>query len=78
MLRTPFIESDLFVRSAQWRGRDELFVDDADRITGAGARFCAADFSGFCRSWRRAGRADRLSLPQLGAAQAARSQNRVC
>lgn len=37
MLRTPFIEtlSDLFIRSAQWRGRDELFVDDTDRITGA-------------------------------------------
>jgi acyl-CoA synthetase (AMP-forming)/AMP-acid ligase II len=36
MLRTPFIEtlSDLFVRSSQWRGRDELFVDDVDRITG--------------------------------------------
>jgi hypothetical protein len=36
MLRTPFIEtlSDLFIRSAQWRGRDELFVDDTDRITG--------------------------------------------
>jgi hypothetical protein len=40
MLRTPFIEtlSDLFIRSAQWRGRDELFVDDADRITGAERR----------------------------------------
>jgi acyl-coenzyme A synthetase/AMP-(fatty) acid ligase len=39
MMRTPFIEtlSDLFIRSAQWRGRDELFVDDADRITGAQA-----------------------------------------
>lgn len=39
MLRTPFIEtlSDLYVRSAQWRGRDELFVDDSDRITGADA-----------------------------------------
>jgi acyl-coenzyme A synthetase/AMP-(fatty) acid ligase len=39
MLRTPFIEtlSDLFIRSAQWRGREELFVDDADRITGAEA-----------------------------------------
>lgn len=39
MLRTPFIEtlSDLFIRSAQWRGRDELFVDDIDRITGADA-----------------------------------------
>jgi acyl-CoA synthetase (AMP-forming)/AMP-acid ligase II len=39
MLRTPFIEtlSDLFIRSAQWRGRDELFVDDTDRITGADA-----------------------------------------
>ena len=39
MLRTPFIEtlSDLFIRSAQWRGRDELFVDDADRITGTEA-----------------------------------------
>ena len=39
MLRTPFIEtlSDLFIRSAQWRGRDELFVDDTDRITGAEA-----------------------------------------
>ena len=36
MLRTPFIEtlSDLFIRSAAWRGRDELFVDDEDRITG--------------------------------------------
>ncbi|NVN85618.1 MAG: long-chain fatty acid--CoA ligase [Rhodopseudomonas sp.] len=33
---TPSIEtaSDLFIRSAQWRGRDELFVDDVDRITG--------------------------------------------
>jgi acyl-CoA synthetase (AMP-forming)/AMP-acid ligase II len=39
MLRTPFIEtlSDLFIRSAGWRGRDELFVDDTDRISGAGA-----------------------------------------
>jgi acyl-CoA synthetase (AMP-forming)/AMP-acid ligase II len=39
MMRTPFIEtlSDLFIRSAQWRGRDELFVDDTDRITGARA-----------------------------------------
>jgi acyl-coenzyme A synthetase/AMP-(fatty) acid ligase len=39
MLRTPFIEtlSDLFIRSAQWRGREELFVDDTDRITGADA-----------------------------------------
>jgi acyl-CoA synthetase (AMP-forming)/AMP-acid ligase II len=39
MLRTPFIEtlSDLFIRSAQWRGRDELFVDDTDRITGTEA-----------------------------------------
>jgi acyl-CoA synthetase (AMP-forming)/AMP-acid ligase II len=39
MLHTPFIEtlSDLFIRSAQWRGRDELFVDDTDRITGAAA-----------------------------------------
>src|SRR5450432_1231487 len=39
MLRTPFIEtlSDLFIRSAQWRGRDELFVDDIDRITGGDA-----------------------------------------
>jgi acyl-coenzyme A synthetase/AMP-(fatty) acid ligase len=39
MLRTPFIEtlSDLFIRSAQWRGRDELFVDDIDRITGTDA-----------------------------------------
>jgi acyl-coenzyme A synthetase/AMP-(fatty) acid ligase len=39
MLRTPFIEtlSDLFIRSAQWRGRDELFVDDVDRITGTEA-----------------------------------------
>ncbi|RJF76085.1 class I adenylate-forming enzyme family protein [Rhodopseudomonas palustris] len=38
-IRTPFIEtlSDLFIRSAQWRGRDELFVDDADRITGSDA-----------------------------------------
>ncbi len=36
MLRTPFIEtlSDLFIRSAQWRGRDELFVDEENRITG--------------------------------------------
>jgi acyl-CoA synthetase (AMP-forming)/AMP-acid ligase II len=36
MFRTPFIESlsDLFIRSAQWRGRDELFVDDEIRITG--------------------------------------------
>ena len=39
MLRTPFIEtlSDLFIRSAQWRGRDELFVDEENRITGADA-----------------------------------------
>src|SRR6201996_8513719 len=39
MLRTPFIEtlSDLFVRSSQWRGREELFVDDQDRITGTEA-----------------------------------------
>jgi acyl-coenzyme A synthetase/AMP-(fatty) acid ligase len=39
MLRTPRIEtlSDLFIRSAQWRGRDELFVDDAIRITGTQA-----------------------------------------
>jgi len=39
MLRTPFIEtlSDLFIRSAAWRGRDELFVDEADRITGSEA-----------------------------------------
>jgi acyl-CoA synthetase (AMP-forming)/AMP-acid ligase II len=39
MLRTPFIEtlSDLFIRSAQWRGRDELFVDDEHRITGTDA-----------------------------------------
>jgi acyl-coenzyme A synthetase/AMP-(fatty) acid ligase len=39
MLRTPFIEtlSDLFIRSAGWRGRDELFVDDGDRITGSDA-----------------------------------------
>jgi acyl-coenzyme A synthetase/AMP-(fatty) acid ligase len=36
MLRTPFIEtlSDLFIRSAQWRGRDELFVDEDNRIAG--------------------------------------------
>ena len=39
MLRTPFIEtlSDLFIRSAAWRGRDELFVDEEDRITGTDA-----------------------------------------
>jgi acyl-coenzyme A synthetase/AMP-(fatty) acid ligase len=39
MLRTPAIEtlSDLFIRSAQWRGRDELFVDDDIRIGGAQA-----------------------------------------
>src|SRR5664279_1199800 len=39
MLRTPFIEtlSDLFIRSAQWRGRNELFVDEEDRITGLDA-----------------------------------------
>jgi acyl-CoA synthetase (AMP-forming)/AMP-acid ligase II len=39
MLRTPFVEtlSDLFIRSAQWRGRDELFVDDEVRITGTQA-----------------------------------------
>ena len=39
MLRTPFIEtlSDLFIRSAQWRGRDELFVDEDNRITGTEA-----------------------------------------
>jgi hypothetical protein len=32
MMRTPFIEtlSDLFIRSAQWHGRDEPFVDDND------------------------------------------------
>jgi acyl-CoA synthetase (AMP-forming)/AMP-acid ligase II len=36
MIRTRSIEttSDLFVRSAQWRGGDELFVDEADRISG--------------------------------------------
>ena len=39
MLRTPFIEtlSDLFIRSSQWRGRDEMFVDEHDRITGSDA-----------------------------------------
>ena len=39
MHRTPFIEtlSDLFIRSAAWRGRDELFVDDENRITGTDA-----------------------------------------
>ena len=39
MMRTPFIEtvSDLFIRSAQWCGRDELFVDDSARITGTEA-----------------------------------------
>jgi acyl-CoA synthetase (AMP-forming)/AMP-acid ligase II len=39
MLRTPAIEtlSDLFIRSAQWRGRDELFVDEEDRVTGRDA-----------------------------------------
>ena len=39
MLRTPFIEtlSDLFIRSAGWRGGDEMFVDDDDRITGSEA-----------------------------------------
>jgi acyl-coenzyme A synthetase/AMP-(fatty) acid ligase len=39
MLRTPFIEtlSDLFIRSAQWRGRDELFVDEEHRLTGSDA-----------------------------------------
>ena len=39
MLRTPFIEtlSDLFIRSAQWRGRDELFVDERERIIGTEA-----------------------------------------
>lgn len=39
MLRTPYIEtlSDLFVRSSQWRGSDDLFVDDDHRITGAQA-----------------------------------------
>jgi len=39
MLRTPFIEtlSDLFIRSAAWRGRDELFVDEENRITGTEA-----------------------------------------
>jgi acyl-coenzyme A synthetase/AMP-(fatty) acid ligase len=39
MLRTPFIEtlSDLFIRSTQWRGRDELFVDEETRITGSQA-----------------------------------------
>ena len=38
-MRTPYIEtlSDLFIRSAQWRGRAELFVDDEARITGAEA-----------------------------------------
>ncbi|HEY4985519.1 MAG TPA: class I adenylate-forming enzyme family protein [Bradyrhizobium sp.] len=29
--------SDLFIRSAQWRGRNELFVDEEDRITGLDA-----------------------------------------
>src|ERR1700756_187128 len=39
MLRTPFIEtlSDLFIRSAGWRGRDETFVDEENRITGTEA-----------------------------------------
>src|ERR1700744_6598555 len=39
MLRTPFIEtlSDLFIRSAAWRGRDEMFVDEENRITGTQA-----------------------------------------
>ena len=39
MLRTPFIDtlSDLFIRSAAWRGRDELFVDEENRITGTDA-----------------------------------------
>lgn len=39
MLRTPFIEtlSDLFIRSAQWRGRDELFVDEEHRVAGSDA-----------------------------------------
>jgi acyl-coenzyme A synthetase/AMP-(fatty) acid ligase len=39
MLRTRLIETacDLFVRSAQWRGNDELFVDDTDRIVGNAA-----------------------------------------
>jgi acyl-CoA synthetase (AMP-forming)/AMP-acid ligase II len=39
MIRTPSIEtlSDLFIRSAQWRGREELFVDETDRITGHAA-----------------------------------------
>jgi acyl-CoA synthetase (AMP-forming)/AMP-acid ligase II len=39
MLHTPFIEtlSDLFIRSAAWRGHDELFVDDENRISGAEA-----------------------------------------
>jgi len=39
MLRTPAIDtlSDLFIRSAQWRGRKELFVDEEHRITGQDA-----------------------------------------
>jgi acyl-coenzyme A synthetase/AMP-(fatty) acid ligase len=39
MLRTPSVEtlSDLFIRSAQWRGRNELFVDEEHRITGQNA-----------------------------------------
>jgi acyl-CoA synthetase (AMP-forming)/AMP-acid ligase II len=39
MVRTTHIAtlSDLYVRSAQWRGRDELFVDEVNRITGSDA-----------------------------------------
>jgi acyl-CoA synthetase (AMP-forming)/AMP-acid ligase II len=39
MIRTRSIEtaSDLFVRSAQWRGQDELFVDDTHRLGGHAA-----------------------------------------
>lgn len=39
MVRTTHIAtlSDLYVRSAQWRGREELFVDELNRITGSDA-----------------------------------------
>jgi acyl-coenzyme A synthetase/AMP-(fatty) acid ligase len=50
MLRTPHIEtlSDLFIRSAAWRGRDELFVDDTDRIGGTEALDAALAIAQSC------------------------------
>jgi acyl-CoA synthetase (AMP-forming)/AMP-acid ligase II len=39
MIRTPHIEtvSDLYLRSSQWRGREELFVDQQHRMSGEDA-----------------------------------------